>query len=440
MFVMLPPILLDATLEVDKRALRRHAARVVAFAVVGTSLSTVATALAVAGATGWSAAEALTFGSLIAPTDPCAILAILKDRLHVSPKSALYIGVFGESILNDAVSFQLYAAFAKRLVEAPGADVWGRAGAWAGVVGDFCRSSVLAVAIGAGAAAVAYALLRLGRRRGAAPAADAALFLFLCLVPYYVGLALDISSVLGLVVAALLLDAFGLPLLCGEGERAARELSRTVALLNETLVFCYLGVVVVETSGAVKWDAKLAALAVAAALLGRLASTVPLVAAFAAADRWAARRKASRARAAGVSPRAPRTSGGVFATSAALFFAGIRGCTSWVLAASLPPKDVVTDGGTAFDREMKAMTLAVVLFTTFALGGLAPVCLRGVLRGAPPPGDAARLNAPLLPAPDPAVSAPPKPPPLSSRQRTPSAEELVDAALGRDSDWGPAAD
>ena len=92
LFVMLPPILLDATLEVDKRALRRHAARVVAFAVLGTALSTVATALAVAGATGWSAAEALTFGSLIAPTDPCAILAILKDRLRVSPKSSLYMG------------------------------------------------------------------------------------------------------------------------------------------------------------------------------------------------------------------------------------------------------------------------------------------------------------------------------------------------------------
>jgi NhaP-type Na+/H+ or K+/H+ antiporter len=49
--------------------------------------------------------EAASFGGLISATDPVAVLAIL-GQLRVEP--ALFYLVFGESVLNDAVSLVIY--------------------------------------------------------------------------------------------------------------------------------------------------------------------------------------------------------------------------------------------------------------------------------------------------------------------------------------------
>lgn len=48
--------------------------------------------------------DTLYFGALISPTDPLTILAIFSD-IHVDVN--LYALVFGESVLNDAVSLVL---------------------------------------------------------------------------------------------------------------------------------------------------------------------------------------------------------------------------------------------------------------------------------------------------------------------------------------------
>lgn len=53
-------------------------------------------------------AEALTFGALISAVDPVAVIAIF-DEVHVN--QTLNILVFGESVLNDAVSIVLYSVF-----------------------------------------------------------------------------------------------------------------------------------------------------------------------------------------------------------------------------------------------------------------------------------------------------------------------------------------
>jgi NhaP-type Na+/H+ or K+/H+ antiporter len=49
--------------------------------------------------------ECLTFGSTLSATDPITILAIFQQH-KVDPK--LYTIIFGESLLNDAVSIVMY--------------------------------------------------------------------------------------------------------------------------------------------------------------------------------------------------------------------------------------------------------------------------------------------------------------------------------------------
>jgi NhaP-type Na+/H+ or K+/H+ antiporter len=50
----------------------------------------------------------MLFASIIAATDPVAVLAVFED---VQVKDNLYIAVFGEALLNDAVSVALYNIF-----------------------------------------------------------------------------------------------------------------------------------------------------------------------------------------------------------------------------------------------------------------------------------------------------------------------------------------
>ena len=54
---------------------------------------------------GLSLVECLIFGSTLSATDPVTILAIF-NQYKVDPK--LYTVIFGESLLNDAVSIVMY--------------------------------------------------------------------------------------------------------------------------------------------------------------------------------------------------------------------------------------------------------------------------------------------------------------------------------------------
>uniref|UniRef100_A0ABD2XJA0 Sodium/hydrogen exchanger n=2 Tax=Trichogramma TaxID=7490 RepID=A0ABD2XJA0_9HYME len=112
---MLPPIILDAGYFMPNRLFFDHLGTILLFAVVGTIFNTMSIGLTlwIFGKTGLFQCETpildmLLFAALISAVDPVAVLAVFEE-IHVN--EILYIVVFGESLLNDAVTVVLYHMF-----------------------------------------------------------------------------------------------------------------------------------------------------------------------------------------------------------------------------------------------------------------------------------------------------------------------------------------
>ncbi|CAL1676206.1 unnamed protein product [Lasius platythorax] len=112
---MLPPIILDAGYFMPNRLFFDHLGTILLFAVVGTIFNTmsIGVSLWLMGKSGIFDCETpildmFLFSALISAVDPVAVLAVFEE-IHVN--EILYIVVFGESLLNDAVTVVLYHMF-----------------------------------------------------------------------------------------------------------------------------------------------------------------------------------------------------------------------------------------------------------------------------------------------------------------------------------------
>ncbi|XP_020710161.2 probable Na(+)/H(+) antiporter nhx-9 isoform X2 [Athalia rosae] len=112
---MLPPIILDAGYFMPNRLFFDHLGTILLFAVLGTIFNTLSIggSLWILGKSGLFGCETplldmFLFSALISAVDPVAVLAVFEE-IHVN--EILYIVVFGESLLNDAVTVVLYNMF-----------------------------------------------------------------------------------------------------------------------------------------------------------------------------------------------------------------------------------------------------------------------------------------------------------------------------------------
>ncbi len=107
LLLIIPAIMFHAGYSLEVRPFFLNVGSVVLTAFLGTTISTFVVGYMMwgFGVLGWCykmpALYALTFGAIVSATDPVAVLAVFES-LGANPD--LYINVFGESVLNDAVA------------------------------------------------------------------------------------------------------------------------------------------------------------------------------------------------------------------------------------------------------------------------------------------------------------------------------------------------
>ncbi|XP_051892310.1 sodium/hydrogen exchanger 1 [Pristis pectinata] len=115
-FFLLPPIILDAGYFLPIRPFTENLGTILSFAVIGTLWNAFFVGLLMYAVCQFGPSELqhisllsnLVFGSITSAVDPVAVLAVFEE-IHIN--ELLHILVFGESLLNDAVTVVLYHLF-----------------------------------------------------------------------------------------------------------------------------------------------------------------------------------------------------------------------------------------------------------------------------------------------------------------------------------------
>ncbi|XP_021487618.1 sodium/hydrogen exchanger 5 isoform X2 [Meriones unguiculatus] len=260
---LLPPIVLDSGYFMPSRLFFDNLGAILTYAVVGTLWNAFTTGVALWGLqqaglvaghslllhlSNYSAPRVqaglldfLLFGSLISAVDPVAVLAVFEE-VHVN--ETLFIIVFGESLLNDAVTVVLYKV-CNSFVEMGSANVQ---------VTDYLKgvASLFVVSLGGAAVGLVFAfLLALTTRFTKRVRIIEPLLVFLLAYAAYLTAEMaSLSAILAVTMCGLGCKKYVEANISHKSRTAVKYTMKTLASCAETVIFMLLGISAVDSS---KW-------------------------------------------------------------------------------------------------------------------------------------------------------------------------------------------
>ena len=250
-------LLFAGALHVDLGDLRQRVFAIATMATVGVLISTF-----LVGTGAWAIFQVLgvgipyiyclVFGALISPTDPVAVLGILKT---VRVPRTLEAKIAGESLFNDGVGIVIFIIVAA-LAVGGGDHGAGAAMGVGGVIELFLREAVGGAVLGLAAGLIAFFLIRSIDEHNL----EVIITLALVTVTYQVASALGLSGPVAVVVAGLLMGNHGVRLAMSSTTR--EHLTTFWELLDEILnavLFLLIGleVLLIPTELSLLWAALL---------------------------------------------------------------------------------------------------------------------------------------------------------------------------------------
>jgi CPA1 family monovalent cation:H+ antiporter len=231
-YVFLPLLVFEAGITSDVRRIMEDAAPILLLAIVATLVTTAAIGLALWPLAGISLVVCLLLGSVVATTDPAAVIAIFRD---VGAPARLTRLVEGEALLNDAAAIALFVVLLGMIMSGREPNIG--AGALEFLI-SFLGGAALGVAAGRGLLLV-VPWLRDDRL------AEASLTVALAYLAFIAGERLfHVSGVVTVLVAGLTVSALGQARISPHSWTFLSDLWEQIAFWARSLVFVLASILV----------------------------------------------------------------------------------------------------------------------------------------------------------------------------------------------------
>ncbi|WP_448205485.1 cation:proton antiporter [Azospirillum sp. sgz302134] len=341
LYIFLPVLLFETALAVDVRRLFDDIGPILLLAVVAVFVCTFAVGYALSLFTSVGLVACLLLGSILATTDPAAVIGVFRD---LGAPRRLTMLVEGESLLNDAAAIALFTLLLGMLTRNA------QGGAMEAAV-EFLRDFAGGVLTGYLCGRVVCFLVEPVRNQ---PMAEITLtvalaYLSYVLAEHYVGA----SGVVAVVTAALVIGSVGRTRISPTTWGALEHVWRQLGFWANSLIFLLTAILVPRLLGGVGWvDVGLVLVVVGAATAARalvLFGLLPLLSA------------------AGLSERVSHS------YKAVMLWGGLRGAVSLTLALAVTENARVPDRVQSF---VAILVIGFVFYTLFVNG----TTLRAVIR------------------------------------------------------------